>query len=49
MDGFWTLFNAFSGRHISLSLNSISDLLDSALQLVGLVRIFALSIFAATC
>jgi hypothetical protein len=46
---FWQLFNALKIRHISLKLSSISDLWDSGLQLVGLDRIFALSIFAVAC
>jgi hypothetical protein len=49
MNEFWGLFNAFKIRHISLNLSSIYDLWESALELEGMDRKFALSIFAVTC
>jgi hypothetical protein len=46
---FWRLFNDVNIRYISFNLSPIFDLWDSALQLLGLDKIFALSISAIVC
>jgi hypothetical protein len=46
---FWRLFNDVNIRYISFNLSPIFDLWDYALQLLGLDKIFALSISAIVC